>query len=104
MGLGFHSNRTEPNQNAALCKKKIKQDSPLISDLSKGRIEMLFEEEVISSFVGFVSKALILLDAWFDTFPWGYQLTPFLLFLLLVVMVVWVLMFLDTIPRNEFGD
>jgi len=103
MGPGFRSNRTGPNQNAPFCKKKIKQDSPLISDLSEGGIEMLFEE-VISFLVGFVSNALILLDAWFDTFPWGNQLTPFLVFLLVVVMVVWVLMFLDTMPRNEFGD
>jgi len=70
--------------------------------LSEGGTEKLFEEVVISSLVAFVSKAFILLSAWFDGFPWGNPLTPGLVFLLVVVIIVWVLMFLDTTPRNEF--
>ena len=55
---------------------------------------------MISSLVVFEKHSF--LDAWFDTFPWGNPLTPGLVLLLVVVIVVWVLMFLDTIPQNEF--
>jgi CBS domain containing-hemolysin-like protein len=64
--------------------------------------EKLFEKEMKSLLIVFVLKALILLSAWFDTFPWGNPLTPVLVLLLVVVIVFMILIFVDTIPHNEF--
>jgi CBS domain containing-hemolysin-like protein len=79
--------------------KKIRSNSHRISALSEVGIEKLFEKEVVASLFAFIVKALI---QWFDTFPWGKPLTPLLVFLLVVVIVVMALIFLDTIPRNDF--